>query len=107
MWKWFCLRSSLGATSPALFSLPNGEYLTEAMVISHIQDGLEKLGRGRPKITGKGFRRGGASTLIGNNVPRVEAAAAGGWKSLAMLDTYANAASKQKRALMVSRNMAP
>jgi len=111
MWRWMHLRRDMeikySRTTNELFRVPGADSLTVTQVISHIQDGLESKGRGRPKITGKGFRRGGASTLVGGNTPAADAAAAGGWKSIAMLDTYANREAKERRALAVSKKMAP
>jgi hypothetical protein len=106
MWRWIHLRRDIGATCPELFRYSNSPSLSYPDLISFLQDLLESTGRGRSKITGKAFRRGGASGLIGNNVNREDAAIAGGWKSLSMLDTYANKESKNRRAIQVSRDMA-
>jgi hypothetical protein len=79
--------------------------VTLRQVTDYLKDTLESLGHGRPHITGKAFRRGGASALVASNTPAAAAAAAGRWKSLAMPLVYANHAAKQSQALEISRAM--
>lgn len=108
MWRWIHTRRDAGADCPELWR-SSSRHATLALsdLVSYLQDWYESLNRGRPHITGKAFRRGGASGLVSAGVPRADAAAAGRWRAQAMVETYANQQSKQQRALLISRSMAP
>lgn len=107
LWRWMCLREAIGADGPELFRAPKQRALATTELLAFLCEWLRATGHGAVHLTGKAFRRGGASGLIAGGVPRADAAAAGGWKSLAMLDTYASAQAKKERAAAVSRGMAP
>lgn len=107
LWRWMNIRRGLGAVGPKLFCVPLSPPLVLKRLIARMQDLLESIGRGRPHITGRAFRRGGASGLVGDGVSRADAAAAGRWKAESMLDVYADAESKARRAITTSRRMAP
>ena len=106
MWRWLILRHSLGVASPELFRLPRTDPLTFAQLKEYLQDLLESMGRGRPHITGKAFRRGGASALYAAGEMPDDAAALGHWKDSRMVEVYANQLAKDKRQLEMSRRMA-
>ena len=113
MWRWMIARRSLARTAAAssssgttpdfLFALPGTSAIALPQVVTYLQDLLESRGHGRPHITGKSFRRGGASDLVAANVPADAAAAAGRWKSAAMPLVYANRVAKQSQSLEISR----
>ena len=109
MWIWMRDRERLishsRATSPLLFCIPGHEQLAFPALREFRGHWLEQSGRGRPHITGKTFRSGGASGLISRGVSRQDAAAAGRWKTQSMLETYATAQAQQQRLLIISRNM--
>jgi hypothetical protein len=112
MWRWIHVRRDLarkrGTTAVTdLFRMPGEAPLTLKSLTGFLQDQLESLGLGRPQLTGKAFRRGGASSLVAGNVPRRDAANAGGWASTAMLEVYASDEAKERRAIAVSRAMEP
>src|SRR5690606_38348736 len=107
LWRRMRLRVEIGAEGPELFRAPGEQPLPTTKLLDFLCDWLQATGHGRVHLTGKAFRRGGASGLIAGGVPRADAAAAGGWKSLAMLDTYASTQAKKERAVAVSRGMAP
>ena len=66
------------------------------------------LGQPRPHLTGKAFRRGGASGLMAAGAARPDIQAAGRWRSAAMLETYSSARGQERaREIAVSRGMAP
>ena len=106
MWRWLILRHSLRVTSPELFRLPHTDPLTFPQLKDYLQDLLESMGRGRPHITGKTFRRGGASALHAAGETSDDAAALGHWKDSRMVEVYANQQAKDKRQLEMSRRMA-
>jgi hypothetical protein len=108
MWRWVHTRRDNGIDCPELWKFScRHPTLALSSLVSYLQDWYESLRKGRPHITGKAFRRGGASGLVSTGVPREDAAAAGRWRSQAMVETYANAQSKQQRALLINRQMAP
>lgn len=106
IWRWLQLRHKVGVDSPALFCLPHCIPLTHAQLRTYLQDVLESMGRGRPHISGKAFRRGGASGLLAAGEQREDAAALGHWKNERMLEIYANTLAKEKRQIEISRRMA-
>ena len=110
VWRWALVRRNLARTSPAsatdwMFAVPGESPVTLAQVVTYLQDALEALGHGRPHITGKAFRRGGASALVVSNAPAAAAAAAGRWKGLGMPHVYASAEAKRQQQLEISRAM--
>ena len=104
MWRWMQWRASYPAgMPPELFCLPDESPLTLAGVTSFVQDWFSDHGRGRPVITGKAFRRGGASSLLAAGLPRADVAERGRWRSVDMVDTYASREAKRTRAIAAGR----
>lgn len=107
LWRWMHIRRDLcpGAETE-LFRVPRSPPLSCKELTAHLENWIEAAGHDRPKITGKAFRRGGASGLMASGAARADIAAAGRWRSVAMVETYSNRQSKAARALEVSRRMA-
>jgi hypothetical protein len=103
LWRWCHLRRSLGITSPFLFVDEDDKRLSIAALIAELQVGFTGLGQPNVKLTGKCFRRGGASFYVNLGLTNQEVAAIGGWKSSSMVNTYADAASKTNRQIMHGR----
>lgn len=106
LWRWLIHRHALGVSSPELFRLPHHDPLTFPQLKEYLQDILESMGRGRPHITGKAFRRGGASALHAAGEQPDDAAALGHWRNSRMVEVYANQRAKDQRQLEMSRRMA-
>lgn len=107
LWRWFHARRDEGAAGPLLFHARGESPLQMPQLLDYLELHRAAAGAGDGRLTGKTFRRGGASALVAGNVPRADAAAAGGWRSESMLEVYANQAAKNQRAIAVSRSMAP
>jgi len=60
-----------------------------------------------PQLTGKAFRRGGASAMLRSGASIPDIMAAGRWKTPAMVGVYANAEAKRARAAAASRALNP
>lgn len=95
LWRWVALRR---ADCPTLFE----QRLKFPAIGEYLRSLCEKAGLGRPHFSGKCFRRGGASGALASGASREDIAAAGRWKSHAMIDLYANSAAKEARALKLS-----
>jgi hypothetical protein len=104
--RWAQTRSALAISSPFFFADVHGKALAEAPLLRILRTALADLGRGDAVISGKSFRRGGASALIAQGLSNAEAAEVGGWASARMLDTYASAEAKRARLVKNSRRMA-
>lgn len=108
MWRWMIVRRAMIRTSgPSqfLFAVPGQAPIQLKAVVSFLQEWFAHQGHGRPRITGKCFRRGGASALVAGNVPEAAAAAAGRWRAPAMVQLYASRESKREQAIAISRAM--
>lgn len=106
LWRWLGVRHRLEVTRPELFCMPRSDPLTLTRLTEYLQDLLESMGRGRPHITGKAFRRGGASALHASGEASADAASLGHWKDGRMVELYANQQAKERRQLEMSRRMA-
>lgn len=109
LWLWMHARRDRGpgADHPQLFSNPGFGPLRLFELTAAIADACVESGRERPHITGRAFRRGGASGLMAGGAARPAIRAAGRWRSDAMGEIYASRQSKAERALEASRAMAP
>ena len=107
MWRWLVLRRQGDAYGPELFRPAGrkGAPLSLATLLGWLTDGLTSLGYSSVKLTGKCFRRGGASALVAAGLGPEQVAPRGRWKSLSMPAVYANAASKRQADIDVSRRM--
>lgn len=107
LWRWVHARRDEGAAGPLLFHARGEPPLIMPRLLSYLELHRTAAHAGNGRLTGKTFRRGAASAVIASNVPRADAAAAGGWRSESMLEVYANQIAKTQRAIAVSRAMAP
>lgn len=108
LWEWMHLRRDMAPEEgDSLFQVPQHKALSCSEIVSALVDAVELTDGTRPNITGKCFRKGGASGLLAAGSARPDIAAQGRWRNVAMVETYASAMAKQARALAVSRSMAP
>lgn len=113
LWAWMQLRRALGpAPGSVLFGLPGEAPLSMGVLLVWLADWYAADGRPRPRFTGKGFRRGAASTAFASGAPIADIAAQGRWKNgkprpSKMPETYANAAAAEARSLLFNRGLAP
>jgi len=110
LWRWYHKRRDIihlsGTIYPELFRLP-GEYpLTAKDIFTFVMNQTLNITTGQQiRVEGKSFRRGGASSYVGAAISTADTAAAGGWKSLSMVNTYTDPKVKTKRALDISRDL--
>ena len=110
LWRWMILRQQLQAfrvrlgyqPDPNLFNEPDVDPLSLPTLVKFLQDWMEAMGHGRPHLTGKAFRRGGASGLVAAGVPRNTVAAAGRWRTPAMVETYASEQAQAQAQILES-----
>lgn len=108
MWRWMIARRAMiRASSPSkcLFATPGSGPISMKDIAEFLRDWFARAGLGRPPISGRAFRRGGASALVEGNVPAADAAAAGRWRTPAMVQLYASREAKRAQALTISRAM--
>lgn len=108
LWQWMHTRRDL-APKPedTLFQVPLSPPLSCSDLTRAIERAIESAEGTPARVTGKCFRKGGASGLLASGANRPDIAAQGRWRTAAMVETYASAGAKRKRALAVSRSMAP
>ena len=104
LWAWHLVSGARG--SNPLFQR-SGVALTTSALIGHLRRKLAQIGFGHLYVTGKCFRRGGASTLSALGAHPADIAAAGGWATgSAVWQTYANAPEvRRARAVQVNAQM--
>ena len=124
LWTWMNHRSMLSqqnqaerkpASSPHLWMNPADQnpstlkpvLMRKDSLFRFLEQWLEVIGYPDASITGKSFRRGGASALIESGAARPDVQGAGGWASASMMDVYSSEAAKLARTLKVSAGMAP
>jgi hypothetical protein len=91
-----------------LFQLSDDKPLTTNALVGHLRRKLTAIGRGDMKVTGKCFRKGGASTLAALGVPAADIVTAGGWASGSSVwrEHYAHFPDvKRARAVQVNAQM--
>ena len=104
LWQWCRTR---GATGRATLFQHHGTDLTLDALLAVLRRKLELIGYGHLRITGKCFRKGGASTLAECGVPAADIAALA-WAdgSTTWANNYANHTDvKRARKLHISRQM--
>lgn len=108
MWQWMHMRSRLGLRdADPLFALPGQPPLSCRALLTHIDSWIAASGRVNARVSGKSFRRGGASALMAAGASTSDVATAGRWKTQHMAERYTSDASQLARATEVSRSMAP
>lgn len=107
LWRWCGMREAFGITSPLLFACEGCAPLAATRLFGTLRQACLDTGRGKVKITGKCFRRGGASGLVGQGVPNADVARVVGWASVRTVETYTDQAALERRALVASRRMEP
>jgi hypothetical protein len=108
LWRWMHVRRDAGhAPHAPLFVQENGMALASRKLLVQIATWYARLTGVEPKITGRAFRRGGASDMLraGASIPDIMAA--GRWRSPAMVGVYANAEARRAAAAAASRALNP
>jgi hypothetical protein len=103
MWTWMHLGEHALESNP-LFAIGDVP-LTSNALCRRIESSLRAVGVVNPRITGKCFRRGGASHLTAAGVPEEQIRAQGRWRTQRMHERYADSASQDERRVSLSRNM--
>jgi integrase len=107
LWLWMSLREGLSPQpNSALFAIPGERPLTMKVLLIWLADWYCVGGRARPHFTGKGFRRGAASSALASGARRADIAVQGRWKSERMVEVYASKKAKKDREVAFSRRMA-
>ena len=109
LWTWMHAHARIvGTSDPRIFverTLLRIVPLGVRPLCTHVEAALDLAGISHPRITGKAFRRGGASALTAAGVPTSVIAAAMRHRSLSMQDRYSDSASKAARVIAASRAM--
>lgn len=107
MWRWVNLRRALAPPPNAeLFRVPGSPALSQSRLTLFLSTwaGIA-MGTPPPKVTGRCFRRGMASSLMASGAPLPSMQATGRWRGAAMPAVYSDAASMEARRIAVSRAM--
>jgi len=108
LWRWMHARRDAGHGPHApLFVLGNGQALASRVLLKQVGEWYARLTGATPKLTGKAFRRGGASAMLHGGATIPEIMEAGRWKSPAMVGVYASKEAKRARAAAASRALNP
>lgn len=107
LWRWCHLRRDLGDSSPLLFAYDGAIPLSMSTLLRAIEKALVALGYDKPKVTGKCFRRGGASSLVAQGLSNEDVARVGDWHSSRMVNIYSSDEAKEARRIASSRLLAP
>jgi hypothetical protein len=108
VWRWMHARRARGhEPQEPLFVRPDRQALSRAQLLKQLKVWLTPILGVEPVLTGKCFRRGGASGMLasGAGVPAIMRA--GRWKSAAMVGVYSSAESQRVRAADESRALDP
>lgn len=112
LWVWMHVRRALvgGSTDDRVFisRAPHSTRiigLSKDALCTHVSAALTAARIAHPRITGKAFRRGGASALTASGASTSTIAAALRHRSLHVQDRYSDAASKVARLTAASRSM--
>ena len=108
LWRWMHVRRDAGHGPHApLFVLGNGHALASRVLLIQVGAWYARLTGTTPKITGKAFRRGGASAMLHGGASIPEIMDAGRWKTPAMVGVYASKEAQRARAAAASRAINP
>jgi hypothetical protein len=114
LWRWVNQRRQWkdfvaigpGLSAP-LFLTEDGRALSRPRLLAQIERWLARLMGSAPKITGKAFRRGGATGMLQNGASVPDIMNAGRWRSAAMVGVYTSAEAQRNSATAASRAMDP
>lgn len=107
LWEWLHERRETGDTRPELFTLPDERPLSVNRLCKALKAALEGAGHTVPRLTGRCFRRGGNSGALAGGASLQSIQRMGRWRSVSMVERYADDAALEERALAASRAMAP
>ena len=108
LWRWMHMRRDAGHGPHApLFVLGDGRALASRKLLEQVGVWYARLTGIMPKLTGKAFRRGGASAMLSSGASIPDIMAAGRWKTPAMVGVYASREAQRYRAAAASRALNP
>lgn len=115
LWYWLHIQRNLatpqqsqGGTPPEyVFAIPGQPPLSQAHLLKTLREWLTPVIGSSFLLTGRCFRRGGASELVATGAPIPDIMSAGRWKSAAMVNVYSAQSAKEQRAVSQSRSMDP
>jgi len=105
MWRWLHHRRMGGAQGAQLFRMPNQPALSKAAILDWLTSLLRILEYKNFVLSGRSFRRGGASSYTAMGLTPQQVAPAGRWSSAAMVNVYSSKQSKAQRAAILSSAM--
>ena len=112
LWVWMHVRRDLHFASPRLFvsceehkAGPVEVNLSMAALCRVVSNALDRVGIEHPPITGKTFRRGGASALTAAAASTATIAAAMRHRSMSMQNRYSSDLAKAEGLVTASRRM--
>ena len=109
LWRWMHTRAAIGLpTEGPLFALPHPQGGVETLSCAALCKEIARwialaTGNPPPKLTGRCFRKGGASALLGGGAAVPTIMQSGRWSTPAMVGVYASADAKRRRALAAGR----
>lgn len=108
LWAWMHARRAAGAAPEGpLFAIPGEHTLSIPEMNRVVTDWLELVTGEQIKVTGRAYRRGGASAIVGAGAPIPDAQLAGRWATPRMPMVYADEAAREAKALAVARSLDP
>lgn len=108
LWRWMHARRDAGHTPHApLFVLANGHALASRVLLNQVGAWYTRLTGATAKLTGRAFRRGGASAMLSSGASIPDIMAAGRWKTPAMVGVYSSREAKWVHAAAASRALNP
>jgi len=111
LWRWMHVRLDWGGTADGpLFALPTASGAPGALKCAELCRAIGSwiaLSRGGPppRITGRCFRKGGATSLVSGGAGLSEILAQGRWRTPAMVGIYSIREALMQRALEANRQM--
>ena len=108
LWRWMHQRRDAGYIPDApLFVHGDGLALASRKLLTQVSVWYARLTGVVPKLTGRAFRRGGASAMLQEGASIPDIMAAGRWRSPAMVGVYTSKEAKRAQATAASRTLNP
>lgn len=106
MWRWYRRKLAGDGDDSPLFA-HNGDSLTIQRLLVRLSSALDTAGIVHGRLTGRCFRRGGASYHYGAGSSIATITLQGRWRSQRMIRVYASTESKVARAALIGANLIP
>jgi integrase len=108
VWQWAHVRRDRGHAPHAPFFVgDDGMALSKRALLAEVERWLTRLQGAAPKVTGRAFRRGGATGMLAQGASGPDIMAAGRWRTAAMVGVYTSAEAQRRRAAEASLAMDP